>query len=172
MRPLVVLVFLSAFALATTVGDWYGYTDEDDFTDEETTYMMVRGVGGWAAGFDGDPYLLVMFLENDDTPYICIDFNGPIGYGSPTTCLTRLDDNEAQSIRVSGNDEILMFDTGSALANKQFFASLLDGNEFVIRYDAAAQPQVTLTFSLSGITGLANELGVDTEYYLTYLENE
>jgi hypothetical protein len=150
-------------------GSWDGYSDTDAITDETTIYLMTRGTGAY--GFDGSPYLFVMFGEDMDVHGMMVDWGAFVGTSSFMSCITRIDDADAVTYTlspISGGEKTLFY-TGSIQANKEMFAQLLAGSEFIVRFTPAGQSQVTVTFSLSGLTAIALEAGVDVEYYTSML---
>ena len=174
MKWVLAVMILAASSVAVNVGDWSGEINVDTMTDAKTvvmsTYDAVALLGTLLLGTDVPPEFMVVFSEGDDVPLIGIDFSKYIGSSGYSTCLVRIDDKPAVEYQVAIEDGKMLFIIGSYFETKEFFANLLRGNEFLIRFRPAGQSQINTSFSLSGITGLAGQLGIDVDYYLNLAE--
>lgn len=170
---LIVLLCTSlCFAERISMEDgWDGYRESDAMTDEITVTLMCRGIGTYGTGFEGTPELNIRFFGKGDDPFIFVDWNANVGRGSQY-CLTRVDDNQAveYSLLVTSDGEKTVFITDTNEDREELFAQLLAGSEFIVRFTPYRQSQLTIRFSLSGITAVAGECGLDVAYYNNLLE--
>ncbi len=173
MRPgLLLLVSVVSSAAAVSVGDWNGSIKTDPMTDDQTIVLETYNAGDFmGALFLGTdiPVFTVLFTEGSDVPIIALQYTSYIGMsGRTSTCMIRVDENPAVEYpTIIGNDsESFLIAIGSDDEIKEFFASLLRGNQVMIRFQPAGQSQVTSTFSLSGITGVTSSMGIDVDQYL------
>jgi len=117
----------------------------------------------------------VIFPEGSRVPIIGMNYNRYIGFNSNNlSCMIRIDDNPAEEYPVLIDDahEGIYIAIGNDLETQEFFAEMLMGYEVIIRFAPPGQAQVTHTFSLSGITAVSRELGVDVDYYISLGEEE
>lgn len=153
-------------------GDWNGYVTTDAITDVSCIYLMTRGVGSWASGFSGSPYLFLMFSSDKDSPGVMVDWGAYVGSSSSMSCITRLDDMSSVTYSlypVSGGEKTVL-NIGSVQATNEFYARLLAGSEFIVRFTPPGQSQLTMTFSLSGLTAISLEAGIDVDQYSSLLD--
>lgn len=179
MKWIIAITFLAIVSVgAENVDDWYGGNFVDSMTDEESIVLITYNSddlfeASWdlLMGSDTDaPYLIIVFDDGSNVPLIGVGFEAFIGsVGGNHICLTRIDDNPAVNYdaRIESGSESIIFSIGTDHETKEFFADLLRGNEFQVRFRPSGQSQITLSFSLSGITGLSRELGIDVDHYLS-----
>lgn len=174
MKYALIALLCTSLCLADRIsmeGNWDGYKDSDAITDEITITLLCRGVGTYGTGFEGTPTLHIRFFEKGDDPFIFVDWNAYIGQGNQN-CLTRVDDNQAAeySLFLTSDGEKTVFTTDTNADREILFAQLLAGSEFIVRFTPYRQNRLTITFSLSGITAVARECGLDVDYYNNLLE--
>lgn len=157
---------------AVSSGEWSGRVTTDRMTDERLITMSTFNSADLLDAFffgSSVPEFFVAFNENDNSPLIGIHYNKYVGVGnSQSTCLIRIDDNPAEEypVVIDPSGKMIGIGIGTDREIEEFFADLLRGNEFLIRFSPAGQGQVTTSFSLSGITAVSRELGIDVDYYL------
>jgi len=172
MKTILANLFIVSVSLAVSHGEWSGQVTTDRMTDEQIITMSTFNSADLLDAFffgSSIPEFFVAFNEGDDSPLIGVHFNKYIGLGnSQSTCLIRIDDNPAEEypVVIDPSGQMIGIAIGTDREVKEFFAELLRGNEFLIRFSPAGQGQVTTSFSLSGITAVSRELGIDVDYYL------
>lgn len=159
-------------SFAITVGDWSGKINVDSMTDKEiivmSTYNAVDLLGALLLGDHEIPELIVLFPEGNDVPLIGVSFNKYVGIGGRySTCLIRLDDNptEEYQVIIDESNEGIFVSLGTDNETKEFFANMLQSNEFQIRFTPTGRSRETITFSLAGIYSLSSQLGIDVNHY-------
>jgi len=172
MRFQVVFFLTASVCLAVSSGDWSGEIRTDPMTDEQMVMMSTYNTADLLDAFffgSAVPEFFLVFNEGDDSPLIGVDFNKYIGFGGrESTCLIRIDDAPAQEypVVIDNSSQMIGIYIGEDTHVREFYADLLRGGQFLIRFTPAGQAQVTTEFSLSGITAVSRELGIDVDYYL------
>lgn len=172
------LAVIASSAAAVSVGDWNGTVKTDPMTDDQTIVLETYNAGDLAGAlFLGTdiPVFTVLFTDGSNVPIIALQYTSYIGIsGRTSTCMIRVDENPAVEYpTIIGNDsESFLIAIGTDNQTRDFFASLLRGNQVMIRFQPAGHSQVTSTFSLSGITGVSSSMGIDVDQYLQTADPE
>ena len=174
MKSIIMILVMTCICLAERIsmeGSWDGYREVDAITDETTVTLMGLGIGTYGTGFDGTPEINIRFFGDGDDPFIFINWNAYVGAGTQR-CITRVDSEQAveYSLLITSDGQKTVINTLTQRDRELLFAQLLSGGEFIVRFTPYAHSQLTIRFSLSGITAVANDCGIDVGYYSGLLE--
>jgi len=172
MRSLLLGVVLITTSFAISVDDWVGEIQTDQMTDDRaivmSTFNAIDLLGALLLDTDVPEFFIIM-REEQGIPIFGVSFNRYIGLGgSQSTCIVRIDNAPAKeyTVVIDNSSRKMGLYFGSDAESKLFFANLLRGSEILIRFRPAGQSLETVSFSLSGISGVSRQLGIDVDQYL------